>query len=325
MQRIVYSSSDLIGDEALRKDQWISSLSSGYAHLRADPAADTPFTGELRIARTGDVSVGTIRGTVKSISRTTDDIAAQNTNNVVFLSNSSCSPLYIEQSGRSVELAPLASVLIEQSEPSIIRVADGKCGLIAVQTERELVRQRYGSFEDHLMTVLPAPSVVGGLIRAYVDALVNPQEPMPPLVRWFAADHIADLIAAAVSVEPLVHSDDGAGFGALSRRRFASARAYIYQNLANPLLSQEHVAAHVRISKSQLRKDFACSGLSVGQYIREQRLAKALVMLKNPLLQHHRIIDIAYACGFQNLATFNRLIRNAYRMTPSEIKQGAHS
>ncbi|TIP33979.1 MAG: hypothetical protein E5X77_40740, partial [Mesorhizobium sp.] len=76
LHRIIYNSSDLIGGEQIQKEQWISTLSSGYARLHADPAIGRSFEGELRIVRTCDVSVGTIHGTVKSISRTTEDIAA---------------------------------------------------------------------------------------------------------------------------------------------------------------------------------------------------------------------------------------------------------
>ncbi len=321
MQRIFYSSNDLIGDETLRKEQWISSLSSGYAHLHADPAIGMSFEGELRIARTRDAAFGTIRGTVKSISRTTSDIAAHNTNNVVLLLNAGQYPLRVDQSGKSVELAPGASVLIEQSAPSIILAGDGQCGLVAAQTEREHVRQRYAPFEDRLMTVVSGPSVVNGLLRAYVDVLVGETESTVPLINQFAADHIADLIAAAASIAAPNLGEDSARFGISSRGRLTSARRYISQRLGDPLLSEEGIAAHVRVSASQLRKDFERGGLSVGRYIREQRLEKAVAMLRDPTLRRHRIIDIAFACGFRNLVTFNRVFRTAYGIPPSELRQ----
>lgn len=176
LHRITYNSSDLIGGEQIQKEQWISSLTSGYARLRADPAIGKSFEGELRIVRTCDVSVGTIHGTVKSISRTPEDIAAQSTNNVVLLLNAGHSPLSVDQSGRSVELSPGASVLVEQSSPSIIRVSDGQCGLIAVQTDRERVRQRYAGFEDRLMTVASSTMMINALVRAYVGVLADEKE-----------------------------------------------------------------------------------------------------------------------------------------------------
>ncbi|MDH7794223.1 MULTISPECIES: helix-turn-helix domain-containing protein [unclassified Beijerinckia] len=325
MQKIVYSSHDLIGDEALRKEQWISSLSSGYVHLHADPTDDILFRGELRIARTNEVAVGTIRGSVKSISRAADNIAAQNTNNVVLLSNAGESPLCVDQSGRSVELVSGASVLIEQCEPSLIRVTDGKCDLIAVQTERERIRQRCASFENRLMMVVPSPSMAGSLVQAYVDVLIGSQQSISPLIQQFAPEHMADLIAAAISPSDNVLEKDNSSFGVLSRGRLLSARRYISQCLGNPYLDEEDIAAHLCVSVSQLRKDFERGGLTIGRYIREQRLEKVTAMLRDPHFQHHRIIDIAFACGFRNLVTFNRVFRRAHDMTPSDLRQRVRS
>lgn len=104
MQRINYSSADLDGGEALRREEWISSLSSGYAHLHADPVRDIAFKGELSIAKAGNVSIGSNRGTVNSIPRSSENIAAQNTNNLVLLLNAGQSALCVDQSRRSVEL-----------------------------------------------------------------------------------------------------------------------------------------------------------------------------------------------------------------------------
>lgn len=267
------------------------------------------------------MAVGTIHGTVKSISRTTGDIASHNTNNIVLLLNAGQSRLGVDQSGKSVELAPGASVLIEQSAPSIIRVDDGQCGLIAAQTERERVRQRCALFEDRLMTVVNGPSTVNRLIRAYVDILVGETEPTVPPVAQFAPDHIADLIAAAASVAAPRLPEESSQFGTLSRGRLMLARRYISQHLDDPFLGEDDVAAHLRVSTSQVRKDFERGGSSIARYIREQRLEKAKAMLQDPSLRRHRIIDIAFACGFQNLVTFNRVFRAAYRMTPSELRE----
>jgi AraC-like DNA-binding protein len=320
VQRINYSSTDLDGGEELRKEKWISSLSSGYANLHADPVKDIAFKGELSIAKAGNVSIGSICGTVKAISRSSENIAAQHTNNLVLLLNAGQSKLCIDQSRRSVELDPGASVLIEQCEPSLIRVSDGNCNLIAAQTEREHVRRRYAQVEDCLMSPVPSAAPIHGLVQAYLTMLVHPAGPALPLINQFVPDHIADIIAAVASSGNPALLQGEARFGLLSRERLASARRYIRQHLDNPLLDDQRIAEHISISNSQLRKDFEREGLSVGRYIREQRLDKALTMLRDPACRHYRIIDIAFACGFRSLVTFNRAFRNTYNATPSEVR-----
>lgn len=254
MERISYSSSDLDGGEALRREQWISSLSSGYARLHADPAKETPFKGELSIAKAGDVSIGSIRGTVKSISRSSENIAAQNTNNLVLLLNAGHSTLRVDQSRRSVELASGASVLIEQCEPSLIRVSDGNCNLVAVQTEREHVRLCYAGVEDCLMSVVPSSAPIHGLVRAYLAMSVVPLGPTSPLIDQFASGHIADIIAAVASSGNPAPLQGEARSGVPSRQRLASARRYIRQHLDNPLLSDEVIALHSRFHRANCAK-----------------------------------------------------------------------
>lgn len=129
-----------------------------------------------------------------------ENIAAQNTNNLVLLLNAGQSALCVTQSRESIELDAGASVLIEQCELSLIRISDGNCNLIAVQTERERTRLRHAGVEDCPMRLVPGSTPVNGLVRAYLAMLVDPATTTNPLVAKFAPDHITDLIAAAASL-----------------------------------------------------------------------------------------------------------------------------
>jgi hypothetical protein len=82
---------------------------------------DRPFRGELRTALAGDVSVGTVQGTVKTIARTAADIAVHNTDNLVLLCNAGTAPIRMEQKGQSADLATGAAEFFEQCESSWVR------------------------------------------------------------------------------------------------------------------------------------------------------------------------------------------------------------
>ena len=135
MQRIVFDAAGLSAGDAARKDEWIASLSSGYARLNADPVAGRPFHGELRMVLADDASVGTVQGTVKTIARTAADIAVHNTDNLVLLCNAAVAPIRIEQRGRSADLATGAAVMIVQCQPSWVR-AGTDCRLLALPARR---------------------------------------------------------------------------------------------------------------------------------------------------------------------------------------------
>ncbi|WP_244604382.1 MULTISPECIES: helix-turn-helix transcriptional regulator [Mesorhizobium] len=317
LHRIIYNSSDLIGGEQIQKEQWISSLTSGYASLRADPAIDRSFEGELRIVRACDVSVGTIHGTVKSISRTTEDIAAQSTNNVVLLLNAGHSPLSVDQSGRSVDLSPGASVLVEQSAPSIIRVSDGQCGLIAVQTDRERVRQRYAGFEDRLMTVVSSSMMINALVRAYVGVLADEKEAESQLTMQFVADHIADLIAATASIAAPVTAHDARGLRAV---RTQAILTKIRGGFTNPEISAQGVAKELGLSARYVQDLLQETGISFSERVLEQRLQGARKMLSQRHNDALRVSEIALINGFSDVSYFNRCFRRRFGHTPTSVR-----
>lgn len=179
MQRIIFDSSALAGEERSRKDLWISTLSSGYVRLNADPAANRPFQGQLKIAVIDKTSVGTIYGTVKTIARSAREVAAENTDNVVLLCNSGTRRICIEQKGVAIDLDAGDPVLIEQCAPSWIRVDHANCNLLAIQAPRAHVAALLPELNDRFMakvkmTAVPykgAAPAISDLLGGQIDVM----------------------------------------------------------------------------------------------------------------------------------------------------------
>jgi AraC-like DNA-binding protein len=329
-QKIVFNSAERDGDDALRKDEWISSLSSGYARLHADPAAGTPFNGELQIALLDEISVGTIHGTVRTISRTAPDIAAENTDNVVMLWNAGACPTRIEQGGRSAELAEGSSVLIEQCEPSWITVAAATCNLLAVQAPRRRVRSRFPGLEDRFMTPISERSATMLLVRAYANVLLEQSPASNALLERFAPEHIIDLIAAAVDTTRTDDGRDKGGIGAeiAQRRGIVAARLHaikmdIREHLDNCDLSVSLIAARHGISPRTIRASFERDHTTFTDFVLNQRLARVHRCLVDPRFAGRMISTTAFEAGFGDLSYFNHAFRRRYGATPSDIRAAA--
>ena len=330
MQKIVFNSAELEGDDVSRKDEWVALLSSGYARLHADPAADMPFNGELQIAVLDEIAVGTIRGTVKTFSRTAPDIAAENTDNVVLFWNAGACPIRIEQGGRSAELAQGSSVLIEQCEPSWVKVAAATCNLLAVQAPRRRVRSRFPGLEDRFMTAIFESSATMLLLRAYANVLLEQSPAGNALLARFAPEHIIDLIAAAVDT---TWTDDGkekggAGAETAPRRVVAAARLLaiktdIRKHLDNCDLSVSLLAARHGISPRTIRSLFESDHTTFTDYVLNQRLAQVHGCLVDPRFAGRMISTIAFEAGFGDLSYFNHAFRRRYGATPSDIRAAA--
>lgn len=83
-------------------------------------------------------------------------------------------------------------------------------------------------------------------------------------------------------------------------------------------LSPVTVASEFAISVRQMHLLFEPTGISFSRTLLAVRLQEARQRLKT--MPAEPVADIAYACGFDSLATFYRAFRNAYGMTPSDVR-----
>jgi AraC-like DNA-binding protein len=329
-QKIVFNSAELDGDNASRKDEWLASLSSGYARLHADPAVDIPFNGELKIALLDEISVGTIHGTVTTISRTAADIAAGNTDNVVLLWNAGACPTRVEQGGVSVDLPEGSSVLIEQCEPSWIKLRAATCELLAVQAPRRRVRSRFPDLENRFMIPISERSATMPLLRAYTNVLLEQSPAGNSLLARSAPEHIIDLIGAVVDTTRTGPGNDSGGTAAgfARRRGIAAARLYaikadIREHLDDSDLSITRLAARHGISPRTIRSLFESDHTTFTEFVLAQRLAQVHRRLVDPRFAGHMISTIAFEAGFGDLSYFNHAFRRRYGATPSDIRAAA--
>jgi len=95
---------------------------------------------------------------------------------------------------------------------------------------------------------------------------------------------------------------------------------YVDRHHRNPALGPHEIAASVNISTRYLHKLFSSEAGSVSQYVREVRLTGCRRDLLDLRLADRPIAAIAYGRGFGDLSGFNRAFREAYGMTPTELR-----
>lgn len=107
--------------------------------------------------------------------------------------------------------------------------------------------------------------------------------------------------------------------------RLSRAQRHILDNIADPDLDVDGLAEALCMSRRSLYMLFKECRLTPARMIHDIRLEQALQVLRDPRQQHRKITDIAFDHGFGDYATFSRLFKAQYGLTPSEHRLKARA
>ncbi|WP_225122609.1 AraC family transcriptional regulator [Bradyrhizobium sp. BRP22] len=99
---------------------------------------------------------------------------------------------------------------------------------------------------------------------------------------------------------------------------YYAARDILARDLHQPALSPAAVAQELGISLRQVHVLFEPTGLSFSRTLSALRARKAGELLAKA--SSRPVANVAYACGFDSLATFYRAFRNLYGLTPRDMR-----
>lgn len=110
---------------------------------------------------------------------------------------------------------------------------------------------------------------------------------------------------------------------ALSASYLLAAKHCILEQLADPALSCERVAAQTGISTRHLARLFAMEDTQPHRFILEKRLQRAYQLLSRGEDRGLDIAEIAYRHGFSSQAHFARAFKAYFGRTPSDVRAAA--
>ena len=117
-----------------------------------------------------------------------------------------------------------------------------------------------------------------------------------------------------------LYSAHGTYRGGRAARRVIQVKKLIEEQLGNPELTVESLAASLAVSSRYLRDLFSQSE-KISHYILRRRLEECANQLANSLQQHTSITAIAFQYGFNSTAHFSRTFRKQYGITPREYRR----
>lgn len=175
------------------------------------------------------------------------------------------------------------------------------------------------------LSMISGSEGLGAVIMAYFDTLMRELPRLDPAATEAALRHLVGLMGLQQADFAGKATEFGteSGRAALRAAKLAEARRFVERHLADPGLDPARAAAALRISVRQLSLLFEPAGESFTRYVTRRRLERARALLAGPGEAGRKMADIAYACGFDSLATFYRAFRRAYGVAPGELRGNA--
>lgn len=154
------------------------------------------------------------------------------------------------------------------------------------------------------------------LIAAMFAALMDQHEPaISP------ADDVQNIARLALLARQRLSPGLPESRAALRSGYLHAARAIMKRDVHRPDLTPAMVGAELAISLRQVHVLFEPTGFSFARTLTAMRLKEARRQLV--AMPGRSVADIAYACGFDSIATFYRVFRSTFGMTPGDVRMAS--
>jgi AraC-like DNA-binding protein len=318
MPRFRISSDDLPAelDEAKRIALWREHNSSFT--FDSDFLDDRPLSVKAEFIVSGPVKVLRVYGTLREIARTRRHIARDPHDDLCLTFNTGYSEWLLRQRGRDNIPGSRQAILHSNAEPYLFR-AETEAGWLGVGVSHKALSELVASPEDLVARTLDSNTPAMRHLHGYIGlALGADGLGADPALDAHIGTTLVDLMALALGAR-----GDAEALAQARGVRTARLQAVLDQirgRFTNPALSPALVALKLGLSPRYVRDLLHETGVGFSERVAELRLQRARTMLMEPRHDALKVIDIAYACGFNDVSHFNRRFRARFGASPTQFR-----
>ncbi|NKQ51317.1 helix-turn-helix domain-containing protein [Amycolatopsis sp. K13G38] len=294
--------------EAESLDYWRHVISEAFVPLDATAERDR-FQGQVCIDQLGAMVVSRVDAQPHRVRRTKAMIARRE-RGYYKLGLQLRGGCLLVQDGREAILRPGDFALYDTDRPYTLAFED-TTSMAVFMFPRERLRLGATSAQHVLGRRIEAEDETGSLLSPLFRRLARRLEGGNPASTMPLADAVLDLLSALLTEQVTDAAPADQSHAALVLR----AKAFVDENLADPGLCPDVVAAALHISTRYLQKLFAGEGTGVAGWIRARRLEQCRRDLARP---GRTVSAVGAAWGLPDAAHFSRTFKAAYGMSPRE-------
>jgi AraC family transcriptional regulator, positive regulator of tynA and feaB len=287
-----------------------------YANVDITPPSDGSLFNEMTILAWGSLRLSGIRSSAITIERLPRE-PYWISQDAYFVVIPLAGDYRLEQGGREVFLRPGDLAIYDATRPHRIH-CPGDFAKLIVAVPRAMLRDRLSGVEQCTALRIAGDAGIGAVAAAFIRSAASQAGSMDAGVFAGLAEHSLDLLTVALaSVRPQNFN--------LSRSRSASldrVKAFVERHLADAAIDTAMVAAAVGLSPRYINELFSAEGTSLMRHIWQRRLENCRREMLEPLHAGHRISEIAWRWGFNDLSHFSRAFRQRYGCSPRELRGG---
>jgi AraC-like DNA-binding protein len=322
MPKIVFSSDELPAhlDDHARFKLWREIFFQRFGVCDFHHDDQKQFSAAHEFTLLGRVIVTRQYTTVDGYARTPQHVAADARDDYLIAFNRSPVQPLLAQYGRELSVGTGELALYTNADAIQARMAD-HAALIGVCLPRALLLERLRHADDLVMRPLDSTTPAVRHLEGYLGLLTaNGALTEDPRLLAHVETTLVDLIALALG------ADRDAGHVARMRGQRA-ARLHeilhaISTNFADPACSARTVAHKLGLSPRYVNELLQETGSSLAERVLELRLQQARAMLADSRYDRLKVVEIAYACGFNEVSYFNRCFRRRFGTTPTQFRGG---
>jgi AraC family transcriptional regulator, positive regulator of tynA and feaB len=216
------------------------------------------------------------------------------------------------QNDRAIEIAAGGCALIDMSRACSFVYDNTFAQCVSLHLPRRMVISHLGHEPEGNVGWGSDALAARLLTRLVLDSAKDCDSPVA------SAEHYMQL-AACDLLGALLASSDLLTYAAHNEKMFERVSNIVKSNFTDPSLRPQDVATEAGISLRYLQKLFTARGTTCSSFIQSLRLdyAARLVHLRNVTKSGQPLIEIAYACGFQDYPHFARSFRRRFGHSPS--------